>query len=108
MPAIGHVQYDEATNSYSGELTTLSLRAKITMTPNPDKSMNDNRPNYRIYAGQNVEIGAGWIKQNKSGEDYVNVKIAAPELPHVIYANLGRAAGQDDDSAYALIWNPPE
>ena len=23
-----------------------------------------------------------------------------------LYANLGRAAGQDDDDAFAVIWNP--
>jgi uncharacterized protein (DUF736 family) len=33
--------------------------------------------------------------------------LAAPEFgPKELYANLGRAAGQDDDSLYALICNP--
>ena len=32
---------------------------------------------------------------------------AAPEFgPRRIYANLGRAAGQDDDNCYAILWNP--
>ncbi|MFP5431753.1 MAG: DUF736 domain-containing protein, partial [Alphaproteobacteria bacterium] len=25
-----------------------------------------------------------------------------------LYANLGRAAGQDDDDAFAIIWNPAD
>ncbi|MEX0344375.1 MAG: DUF736 domain-containing protein, partial [Rhizobiaceae bacterium] len=30
-----------------------------------------------------------------------------PEFgPKKLYANLGKAAGQDDDNVFALIWNP--
>jgi uncharacterized protein (DUF736 family) len=43
----------------------------------------------------------------QSGKQYVSLSFAAPEFgPRRIYANLGRAAGQDDDDTYALIWNP--
>ena len=37
----------------------------------------------------------------------MSLSLAAPEFgPRKLYANLGRAAGQDDDSVFALIWNP--
>ena len=43
-----------------------------------------------------------------SGRDYVSLSLAAPEFgPRRLYANLGRAAGQDDD-AFAIIWNPAD
>ena len=59
---------------------------------------------------QNVEIGAGWIRRGESsGKEYVSLSLAAPEFgPRKLYANLGRAAGQDDDSVFALIWNPAD
>jgi uncharacterized protein (DUF736 family) len=38
--------------------------------------------------------------------DYVSLSLAAAEFgPRKLYANLGRAADQDDDDAYAVIWN---
>ena len=38
---------------------------------------------------------------------YVRFAMSAPELgQRTLYANLGRAAGQDDEDSYALIWNP--
>jgi uncharacterized protein (DUF736 family) len=44
-----------------------------------------------------------------SGKEYVALSIAAPEFgSRRLFANLGRAAGQDDDSVFALIWNPQE
>ncbi len=57
-----------------------------------------------------VEVGAGW---NRIGEtsrnEYVSLSLAAPEFgPRRLYANLGRAAGQEDEDAFAIIWNPAD
>jgi uncharacterized protein (DUF736 family) len=39
----------------------------------------------------------------------VSLSLAAPEFgPRRLYANLGRAAGQDDPDVFALIWNPAD
>src|SRR3546814_1435214 len=39
--------------------------------------------------------------------DALPVCLAAPEFgPRRLYANLGRAAGQDGEDGYALIWHP--
>jgi len=104
MPAIGYVTRDG--NGFKGELKTLSIRADITIVPNTRKA-GDNQPDYRVSAG-GVEVGAGWIRRGEvSGKDYVSLSLAAPEFgPRRLYANLGRAAGQDDDDAFAIIWNP--
>ena len=46
-------------------------------------------------------------KGKTSGEDYIALSFADPAFgPKKLYANLGRAAGQDDKDLYALIWNP--
>ena len=43
--------------AYTGMLKTLNVSAALTIVP-VDK-MSDNAPDYRVYAGQRYEIGAG-------------------------------------------------
>ena len=87
---------------------TLSIRTPVEIVPNSRKA-NDAQPDYRVFA-DGAEVGAGWIRTSEtSGRDYVSLSLAAPEFgPRRLYANLGRAAGQDDDDAFAIIWNPAD
>lgn len=64
-------------------------------------------PDYRVTCG-GVEIGAGWININQTtGKPYTSLTLAHPDLgPRAYKVNLGRAPDQDDDSVFALIWNP--
>ena len=107
MPAIGYVT-KQANGGFKGQLKTLSIRADIDIVPNPAKS-SDTQPDFRVLT-QGVEIGAGWVRTGEtSGKEYVSLSLAAPEFgPRKLYANLGRAAGQDDDEAFAVIWNPAD
>ncbi|KAB2943521.1 MAG: DUF736 family protein [Hyphomicrobium sp.] len=107
MATIGSVTKRED-GRFEGELRTLSIRAEIALLPVSDKAA-PNQPDYRVMS-QGIEIGAGWIRKGQtSGKDYVALSIAAPEFgSRTLYANLGRAAGQDDDSVFALIWNPQD
>lgn len=106
MPAIGYVTRNG--DGFKGQLKTLSIRADIEIIPNRSKS-NDSQPDYRVMCGGG-EVGGGWIKTGeRSGKDYVSLSMAAPEFgPRTLYANLGRAAGQDDEDAFAIIWNPAD
>ncbi|HWL47442.1 MAG TPA: DUF736 domain-containing protein [Sphingomonadaceae bacterium] len=106
MPAIGYVTRNG--EGFKGQLKTLSIRTEIEILPNRSKS-SDAQPDYRVSAG-GVEVGAGWVRRGEmSGRDYVSLSLAAPEFgPRRLYANLGRAAGQDDDDAFAIIWNPAD
>jgi uncharacterized protein (DUF736 family) len=107
MPAIGYVTR-QSSGAYKGQLKTLSIRAEVEIMPNNRKA-SDNQPDYRVLAG-GVEVGAGWVRTGEmSGKDYVSLSLAAPEFgPRRLYANLGRAAGQDDEDVYAIIWNPAD
>ena len=107
MPAIGYVT-KQANGGFKGQLKTLSIRADIDIVPNPAKSA-DQQPDFRVLT-QGVEIGAGWVRTGEtSGKEYISLSLAAPEFgPRKLYANLGRAAGQDDDEAFAVIWNPAD
>jgi uncharacterized protein (DUF736 family) len=97
MTAIGYVR-KENDGRYKGHLRTVSIQAEIDIVPNQQKTSDS----------QGIEIGAGWQKTGEtSGKEYVSLSIAAPEFgPKKLYANLGRAAGSDDEDLYAVIWNP--
>ena len=107
MPAIGYVT-KQTNGGYKGQLRTLTIRAEIEIVPNTAKNA-DNQPDFRVTS-KGYEIGAGWLRMGESsGKEYVSLSLAAPEFgPRKLYANLGRAAGQDDDDAYAVIWNPAD
>lgn len=106
MPAIGYVIRHE--DGFKGQLKTISIRADLEIVRNRSKT-HETQPDYRVYASGS-EVGGGWIKTGeRSGKDYVSLSMAAPEFgQRVLYANLGRAAGQDDDDAFAIIWNPAD
>ena len=105
MASIGFVN-GTIEKGFVGQLKTLSIRAAIEIRTNPSKN-GDVQPDYRVYS-EGVEIGAGWVRIGEaSGKPFVSLTLAAPEFgPRRIYANLGRAAGQDSEDAYAIIWNP--
>ncbi|HEY9553114.1 DUF736 domain-containing protein [Allosphingosinicella sp.] len=106
MSAIGYVTRNG--DGFKGQLKTLSIRTDIEIVPNARKS-HDRQPDYRVMAN-GVEVGAAWNRRSETtGNDYVSLSLAAPEFgPRRLYANLGRAAGQDDDDAFAIIWNPAD
>jgi len=106
MSAIGYVT--RSGDGFKGQLKTLSIRADVEIVPNTRKA-NDRQPDFRVMAN-GVEVGAAWNRRSEtSGNDYVSLSLAAPEFgPRRLYANLGRAAGQDDDDAFAIIWNPAD
>ena len=73
--------------------------------PAKPQQEHEAQPDYRFFSNT-VEIGAGWIKKGKtSGEDYVSLSYSDPSFGK-LYANLGRAAGQDNENVFAIIGNP--
>jgi uncharacterized protein (DUF736 family) len=106
MPAIGYVRVQE--NGFKGQLRTVSIRTDIEIILNRSKA-HESHPDYRVLASGS-EVGAGWIRTGeRSGNEYVSLSLAAPEFgPRTLYANLGRAAGQDDEEVLAIIWNPAD
>lgn len=107
MPAIGYVTR-QPNGGFKGELKTLTIQAQIEVEPNTSKTA-DNQPDFRVTS-EGADIGAGWVRHSESsGKDYVSLSLAAPEFgSRKLYANLGRAAGQDNEDTFALIWNPAD
>ena len=73
--------------------------------PNTHKT-SDSLSNFRVLT-QGIEIGTGWTKRGETSvKDYVSLSLAIPEFgPKKLYANLGRAAGQDDEEFSAAATN---
>ena len=108
MATIGQVA-KQIDGSYKGRLSTLSLQCEIKLAPNTQKAKAE-QPDFRVFGRKDsrsipVEIGAAWVRTNREGDEYVSLSISAPELGRRIFANLGKAPGQDDDDVFALIWN---
>ena len=102
MATIGMVT-KQKDGSFVGKLKTLSIEADIRIAPVKNKE-KPSHPDYRIMC-KGVDCGAAWKKVGKeSGNEYVSASVSAPEFG-TLYFNLGRAANQDDDDVFALIWN---
>jgi uncharacterized protein (DUF736 family) len=107
MSTLGTVLRNPETNEMRGQMGLLGRRKPldIEIVPNPHKRA-ENHPDFRIWNGPN-DLGGGWVKRNReTGRPYVSLRIFHPQIaPWPIFANLGRAAGQDDDDVLALIVN---
>ena len=101
MANIGMV-HRQKDGSFVGKLKTLSID-DIRIVP-VKKKEKPSHPDYRVSC-KGIDVGAAWKKVGKeSGKEYVSLSISAPEFG-TMYANLGKAAGQDDADVFALIWN---
>ncbi|MDD2859526.1 MAG: DUF736 domain-containing protein [Acidiphilium sp.] len=84
---------------YKGQLRTLTVDARVDIVPVDQKSANG--PDYRLFAGI-AEIGAAWRKTSeKSGREYLWLKLDDPSFPKEIWASL---IEQESGDGYALIW----
>lgn len=107
MATLGTVTRSQ-TGAFKGTLKTMRIHADIDIIPVREKPVA-NFPDYRVVSN-GVELGAGWINVGQvSGNEYVTLNLSHPDVgPSVIKCQLGRAAGQDDDDVFALIWNPED
>jgi uncharacterized protein (DUF736 family) len=57
--------------------------------------------------GCDVEIGARRNRRSEaSGNEYISLSLTAPEFgPRRLYANLARAAGEDREDRFVILWN---
>ena len=80
---------------------TLNVKVKIAAS---DKG-SENAPDYRIVAGNGLEIGAAWKKTaRESSREYLSVKLDDPSFPAPIYATLVEVEGEQ---GLQLIWSRP-
>jgi uncharacterized protein (DUF736 family) len=101
---IGNFKYDQAKDTYAGEIKTLTLlRAKVTFRPAESKS--DKGPHYRVTVeGQpgSVELGAAWKRKSEAGREFLSVSLDDPALQRPLNAAL---MPSEDGSNAILIWS---
>ena len=86
-------------NSFTGTVRTLTLNVKFRLVPS-DKA-SENAPDYRVVAGNGLEIGAAWKKVSKAERPYLSVTLDDPSFPATLYARLV----EGEDGAHNLIWS---
>ena len=106
MSIIGNFVRDAKTDTYTGEIVTLTFnRSDVQIKPN--EKAGDNRPDYRVI-GQTphgtVEFGAAWKRTSEAGRDYLSVEIDDPALSGSMNAALFIA--ENGDTA-TLRWTRP-
>ncbi|TXH29502.1 MAG: DUF736 domain-containing protein [Burkholderiaceae bacterium] len=85
--------------SYTGTVRALTLNVKVRLVPS-DKA-SENAPDYRVVAGNGLEIGAAWKKLSKAERPYLSVTLDDPSFPATLYARLV----EGEDGAHNLIWS---
>ncbi|KIP98101.1 hypothetical protein RU07_22990 [Agrobacterium tumefaciens] len=98
------IQFDNdtlATAKGQGRISTLTADIEIHVVP--ITSTNLRAPSHRVFgkspAGYELEVGAIWIGENQDGGTKFTLQIKQLKFN----ANLGRYAGQDDESLQAII-----
>jgi uncharacterized protein (DUF736 family) len=89
--------FTKADNGFQGALATLTLKAKLSITP--VEKTGEKAPDYRVYAGA-VEVGAAWSATSKEGKPYLSVKLDDPSFSAPVLARL-----IETDKGQALVWN---
>jgi len=105
---IGNFTYDPAQDTYTGELSTLTVAARtLVLKPNEGKGDKARRePNYRITSpakGGDVELGGAWKKYTDDGREYLSVTLADPALPHAL--NCAMFGASDTGEGFILVWS---
>jgi uncharacterized protein (DUF736 family) len=92
--------FKKSDTEFTGEIVTLSVRAKgVRIVPEANRA-NDNAPSHRVYVGR-AEIGAAWERRSGVGRECLSVKLDDPSFTAPIYANLF----DEEGGTYALIWS---
>lgn len=97
MSTIGN--FTASGNGYTGTVRTLTLNVKVKIAASEKTS--ENAPDYRVIAGNGLEIGAAWKKVSKADRPYLSVTLDDPSFPATIYARLV----EGEDGAHNLIWS---
>jgi uncharacterized protein (DUF736 family) len=101
---IGNFTYDQAQNTYTGNLATLTVAVrKVVFQPNEAKT--GKAPDYRVLgAGKSgdVEFGAAWKKRREDGRDYLSVKLDDPSLTQPLNCALVEPS---EATGFILVWS---
>src|SRR5262245_21137144 len=87
---IGTFVYDKATDSFSGDISTLHFQFN-PVEIKPTAKTGEKGPDYRLTsdtAHGHVELGAAWKKTSEQGRELISVELDAPLLQAPLYTAL--------------------
>jgi uncharacterized protein (DUF736 family) len=100
---IGTFIYDKATDSFSGDISTLHFQYGVEIVPNNKTS--EKGPDYRIISEMthgDVELGKAWKCVSDQGREYLSVSLDSPMLTAPIKAALFT---KEDGTTADMVWN---
>jgi uncharacterized protein (DUF736 family) len=100
---VGNFSYDSDHDTYSGEITTLTLQ-RSNVIFRPTGNTGEREPDYRIvqeHDGALVEFGAAWKRSSERGRDFLSVMLDDPALSASLYAALFFS---ERDNTATLVW----
>ena len=100
---IGNFSYDFDRDTYTGEITTLTLQ-RGNVFFRPTEKAGDKEPDYRIvqeYEGTAVDFGAAWKRLSEKGREYLSVQLDDPSLASPVSAALFLS---ERDETATLVW----
>ena len=101
---IGNFTCNEAQDTYTGELATLSVATRKVVFQ-PSEARGDKAPSHRVVSpGKtgNVELGAAWKTRSEEGRDYLSVKLDDPSLAQPLNCALVESG---DNEGFILVWS---
>jgi uncharacterized protein (DUF736 family) len=102
---IGNFTCNEARDTYTGELATLTVAARKVVLQ-PIEAKTDKAPSHRVVSPSktgDVELGAAWKKRSEEGRYYLSVKLDDPSLAQPI--NCVMVESGDKADAFILVWS---
>ena len=85
-----------------GHIRTLFFRSdKVVFEPSREP-IAAKAPSFRIYSGDEIELGAAWSNANKeTGQVYYDVKLDDPTFASPVRCRLAQAKRGND---FVLVW----
>jgi uncharacterized protein (DUF736 family) len=94
---IGTFQHENGI--YAGSVPSIAGSSPVRLAPTDKKGVD-----YAVtLAGAGTELGVAWKKTSSKGNEYLSVKLDAPNLPAAVNCALIKQA-----EGFALIWNRRE
>ena len=102
---IGNFTCNEARDTYTGELSTLTAGTR-KLVFQPIEAKSNKAPSHRVVSlskAGDVELGAAWKKRSEEGRYYLSVKLDDPALAQPI--NCAMVESGDEPNGFILVWS---
>jgi uncharacterized protein (DUF736 family) len=96
--------FTKTKTGFSGRVRTLALDLELTIRP-AEKSDAENAPDHRIFASDDLEVGAAWNRSGDKAGDYLSIIIDDPTFVQPLSVALFQS--ETDAKVWNLVWRRP-